>query len=167
MTMTQSAACASDVCFAPSRCTGKERDQESGNDHFDARYYASSMGRFLSPDPGLWPIDDPQSFNMYAYGLNNPLRYVDEEGEAAKDRVNAANELVNRNPPIPYVWGGKCARTGLDCSGLVQNVFDADPDNYINMHTNAAGQANARLRSSAARQTETPASRQTFRPEYR
>lgn len=31
--------------------TGKERDAESGNDYFGARYYASAMGRFLSPDP--------------------------------------------------------------------------------------------------------------------
>ena len=33
--------------------TGKERDTESGNDYFGARYYASSMGRWLSPDPRL------------------------------------------------------------------------------------------------------------------
>jgi RHS repeat-associated protein len=32
--------------------TGKERDSESGNDYFGARYYASSMGRWMSPDPG-------------------------------------------------------------------------------------------------------------------
>jgi RHS repeat-associated protein len=31
--------------------TGKERDTESGLDYFGARYYASSMGRFSSPDP--------------------------------------------------------------------------------------------------------------------
>jgi RHS repeat-associated protein len=30
--------------------TGKERDAESGNDYFGARYYASSMGRWMSPD---------------------------------------------------------------------------------------------------------------------
>jgi len=30
--------------------TGKERDTESGNDYFEARYYSSAMGRFLSPD---------------------------------------------------------------------------------------------------------------------
>jgi RHS repeat-associated protein len=35
--------------------TGKERDAESGNDYFGARYCASSMGRFMSPDSG----DDP------------------------------------------------------------------------------------------------------------
>jgi len=31
------------------RYTGKERDTESGLDHFGARYYGSSMGRFMSP----------------------------------------------------------------------------------------------------------------------
>ena len=32
--------------------TGKERDTESGNDYFGARYYSSNMGRFMTPDPG-------------------------------------------------------------------------------------------------------------------
>jgi hypothetical protein len=40
--MTQSAVCISDVHFASSHFTGKERDAESGNDYFGARYYASS-----------------------------------------------------------------------------------------------------------------------------
>jgi len=31
--------------------TGKERDSESGLDYFGARYDASSMGRFMTPDP--------------------------------------------------------------------------------------------------------------------
>jgi RHS repeat-associated protein len=44
------AVCATTVCFSRSRSTGKERDQESGNDYFEARYYSSSMGRFMSPD---------------------------------------------------------------------------------------------------------------------
>ena len=46
--MTEPVVCASLVCFSPSRYTGKERDAESGNDYFGARYYASSMGRFMS-----------------------------------------------------------------------------------------------------------------------
>jgi RHS repeat-associated protein len=63
--------------------TGKERDTESGNDYFGARYYASTMGRFLSPDPsGLMYADptNPQSTNLYAYALNNPLIYTDPTG---------------------------------------------------------------------------------------
>lgn len=61
--------------------TSKERDQETGLDFFEARYMSSAQGRFTSPDtlPG-WR-KDPQSWNMYAYGRNNPLRYVDPDGE--------------------------------------------------------------------------------------
>jgi hypothetical protein len=41
--------------------TGKERDTESGNDYFGARYYASSMGRFhesYSTVCGVWRADE-------------------------------------------------------------------------------------------------------------
>jgi RHS repeat-associated protein len=48
--MTVSDVCATTMLFSRSRFTGKERDTESGNDYFGARYYASSMGRFMSPD---------------------------------------------------------------------------------------------------------------------
>jgi RHS repeat-associated protein len=66
------------------RFTGQMRDQESGLDYFGARYYGSALGRFTSPDPdntGAW-LSDPQSWNMYAYGRNNPLKYVDPLGES-------------------------------------------------------------------------------------
>lgn len=75
-------ACATDD-FRTSRSTGKERDSESGNDYFGARYYASSMGRFMSPDPsGLLAQkpQNPQSWNLYTYALNNPLINLDPTG---------------------------------------------------------------------------------------
>jgi RHS repeat-associated protein len=61
--------------------TGKERDTESGNDYFGARYYASSMGRFMSPDKAVdqHPAN-PQSWNLYSYVRNNPLSLVDPSG---------------------------------------------------------------------------------------
>ena len=69
--------------------TGKERDTESGNDYFGARYYASTMGRFLSPDwsAKVEPVpyaklDDSQSLNLYDYMLNNPLGGVDADGHS-------------------------------------------------------------------------------------
>lgn len=68
---------------AASLFTGKERDAESGNDYFEARYYGSSMGRFMSPDPsGLLAQkpQDPQSWNLYAYARNNPLINIDPTG---------------------------------------------------------------------------------------
>ena len=64
--------------------TGKERDSESGLDYFGARYYASGMGRWMSPDwsAKVEPVpyaklDNPQSLNLYTYALNNPLRNID------------------------------------------------------------------------------------------
>lgn len=69
--------------------TGKERDSESGNDYFGARYYASNMGRFMSPDwaAKVSPVpyaklDDPQSLNLYAYVRNNPLSRADLDGHS-------------------------------------------------------------------------------------
>jgi RHS repeat-associated protein len=72
--------------------TGKERDTESGLDYFGARYYASSMGRFMSPDPILimrQKMTDPQQWNMYSYVRNNPLRMVDTNGKWPTDIHNA------------------------------------------------------------------------------
>ena len=67
--------------------TGKERDSDSGNDYFVARYYTSSLGRFLSPDwnddPDAIPFaepEDPQSLNLYSYSGNNPLTNIDPNG---------------------------------------------------------------------------------------
>ena len=83
MVTTQFAVCACGACFAASRFTGKERDAESGNDYMDARYYGSSMARFLTPDPsGIASVDptNPQSWNLYSYALNNPLVLTDPTG---------------------------------------------------------------------------------------
>jgi RHS repeat-associated protein len=67
----------------PLHFTGKERDTESGNDYFGARYYGSSMGRFMSPDPvfiSAQRLMDPQSLNLYSYVRNNPLGLTDDSG---------------------------------------------------------------------------------------
>jgi len=62
--------------------TGKERDSESGLDYFGARYDSSQYGRFMTPDPLMASatVYNPQSWNRYAYALNNPLRFIDPDG---------------------------------------------------------------------------------------
>ena len=86
-TMTHSAACVTEVCSSRSHFTGKERDSESGNDYFEARYFGSSMGRFMSPDwnedPDPIPYantNNPQTLNLYSYAGNNPLSRTDQDG---------------------------------------------------------------------------------------
>jgi RHS repeat-associated protein len=79
-TCTDPGTCASDPT-AP-RYTGKDLDQLTGLYDFDARYYDGRIGRFISPDPGPWHLENPQSINRYAYALNSPYKYVDPDGES-------------------------------------------------------------------------------------
>ena len=63
--------------------TGKERDAESGNDYFGARYYSSAMGRWMSPDPVQYKqnrLFNPQRLNLYQYAINSPLAFIDPTG---------------------------------------------------------------------------------------
>jgi RHS repeat-associated protein len=93
------------------RCTGKQRDYESGLnlDYFGARYYSGAQGRFTSADPLLnsgrpW---NPQTWNRYAYTLNNPLKFSDPTGL--------------------YEWGA-CSGTTQDCDNY-KKQFRAGLDN--------------------------------------
>ena len=64
--------------------TGYERDNETGLDYAQARYYSSTMGRYTSVDPIVVTPErflDPQQFNLYSYTRNNPLRFIDPTGE--------------------------------------------------------------------------------------
>jgi RHS repeat-associated protein len=94
-----------------SRYTGKERDIESGNDYFGARYYASSMGRWMSPDPagiGFASAENPQSLNLYGYVQNNPLAFVDPDGLQVTESADKGWPwvLLNILKSIGHLFGG-------------------------------------------------------------
>ncbi|MGC1121758.1 MAG: RHS repeat-associated core domain-containing protein [Candidatus Methanofastidiosia archaeon] len=59
--------------------TGKEKDS-SGLYYFGIRYYDPEIGRFITRDLQCGQLANPQTFNRYAYCLNNPLKYVDPDG---------------------------------------------------------------------------------------
>lgn len=81
--------------LSPLHFTGKERDVETADDYFGARYYNSLQARWLTPDwsarPQAVPYADssPQSLNLYAYVLNNPTTHLDPDGHKG-DRCDAS-----------------------------------------------------------------------------
>ncbi len=87
--------------YNPMRYCGEYRDEETGLIYLRARYYDSVIGRFISEDPH-WNTDNmiygdkeyeedeikvpdaqaiSQASNLYVYGLNNPILYVDSNGK--------------------------------------------------------------------------------------
>jgi|HubBroStandDraft_3_1064219.scaffolds.fasta_scaffold00400_4 RHS repeat-associated protein len=103
--------------------TGHERDladpasDQDDLDYMHQRQFSPLTGRFLSVDghparPGM-----PQSWNRYAYGLDDPLRFVDPDGMEASvfDRLYSwFKDLITRNAPPPPV------RTDPNAQALVE-----------------------------------------------
>jgi RHS repeat-associated protein len=76
--------------------TGRELDAESGLYFYRARYYDPTIGRFINRDPA-GDINGP---NLYTYVKNNPINYVDPDGQAAKK--NQSNEERLREKAAQY-----------------------------------------------------------------
>ena len=71
--------------------TGKERDTETGLDYFGARYFSGAQGRFTSPDRIMVNDErliDPQRFNLYGYARNNPLKFIDPNGDDIVENID-------------------------------------------------------------------------------
>jgi RHS repeat-associated protein len=88
--------------------TQKERGNETGLDYFGARYYASVQGRFTSYDPVFVTalrLVDPQRLNLYSYARNNPLKFVDPDGNDIV--ITAKNEDDAKKRYNAYLLGFK------------------------------------------------------------
>jgi RHS repeat-associated protein len=77
--------------------TGHERDLDTGLDYMLARYYGAGMGRFLTTDPNMkgMILQIPLTWNPYTYGRNNPVNFLDRDGEAAAGFAGHGNRPDN------------------------------------------------------------------------
>ena len=87
-------------CAQNYKFEGKERDIETGNDNFGARYYRSALGRWMSPDWSAIPapvpyanLTNPQTLNLYAMSSDNPETFADLDGH-----LGGIPEPVATNP---------------------------------------------------------------------
>jgi len=138
----------------PHKFTGKELDDETGLYYFNARYYDADLGRFVSVDPVGGSNTDPQSWNRYAYALNNPVTVTDPSGRCAGLCVGAAvlggaalvaftnhvlnsPNLVHPNKTNAQVWGEDLT-SAAHFAGATISVTTAMARNVI--HGNAGHQ---------------------------
>ena len=131
--------------------TGKKRDAESGNDYFGARYYASTMGRFMSPDwsAKVAPVpyaklDDPQSLNLYAYVRNNPLAGIDADGHDWIDGAgikNIKDVLAAEEVIFHGIGDAQFAAEGGAALQTNARAFDAIWNNYPSHEAYESGKA--------------------------
>ena len=104
--------------------TGQVRDgkstagTETGQDYFNARYLWAAIGRFTSPDAPFADQSpaDGQSWNMYAYVRNNPLRYIDSFGRQALS-PNTQKMLELLKAPLSR-------KSGVPKGGLIQLAIE-------------------------------------------
>ncbi|MEH7130795.1 DNRLRE domain-containing protein [Neobacillus drentensis] len=78
----------------PYRYAGYRFDQQTGLYYLMARYYNSSLGRFITEDTYKGKLDDPLSMNLYAYTDNNPLIYTDSSGHCFWDACVIEGSVV-------------------------------------------------------------------------
>jgi len=64
------------------------------------------MGRFLSPDPLMASAKawDPQTWNRYVYGRNNPLRMIDPTGMAEVTADQCAKDKSCVSVNLHVIW---------------------------------------------------------------
>ena len=110
--------------------------------YMQARYYDPELGRFLSIDPVGFVESNPQSFNQYTYGNNNPNKYVDPNGEipflipvamflAKEGAAEVASRLTGGLTDVlstsrmlrnGWKWGARKLRSESTVAGSIRNV---------------------------------------------
>jgi len=99
-------------CSQNYKFEGKERDTETNNDDFGARYYSSVYGRWLSPDWSSVPapvpyanLTNPQTLNLYAMVSDNPETFADLDGHQEPDPEEDKEEDAREDAELEEALG--------------------------------------------------------------
>src|SRR3989344_4023268 len=84
----------------------KELDKDTELNYYGARYYAADFGRFVTPDTVKGKIGNPQSLNLYAYTLNNPVKFTDPSGNQESEQVQEEQEKNKKKSVAGLIFSG-------------------------------------------------------------
>ena len=97
--------------------TGHEHYDRFGIINMNARLYDPALARFFSPDPQVQAPFSTQGYNRYSYCGNNPVMYVDEDGESISGIVFSIlagaylGGICANNSANPFKWDWSSSRT--------------------------------------------------------
>ena len=104
---------------------GKAVDTDTGLSYFGARYYDPVLGRFMGVDPVGFQEDNIHSFNKYAYGNNNPYKFIDKDGKYADLIIEAVSLTVGFKSLIDNARAGNYRSAFVDAGGIVADLVGA------------------------------------------
>ena len=84
-------------------------DRETNLYYLQARYYDPATARFISRDAYEGDVDSPVTQNPYVYANNNPLIWVDPDGNRSARKENPLNGIGGTRGPVSSRAGGKAA----------------------------------------------------------
>ena len=92
--------------------TGYQRDEVSGTYYAQAREYLAESGRFAGQDIMTGTVKYPETFNLYKYSFNQPLKYIDPSGETEEEFCENISTAFSRygeqfieSVSSPQNWG--------------------------------------------------------------
>ena len=111
--------------------SAKEKDTETGYSYFGSRYYSSDLSIWLSVDP---MSDKYPSLSPYAYCSNNPIKYVDPNGEEKliwlnrnKDKTIVSGAEKYKDDGAIHIFAhGSSKGLSVNINGKHQNVRTAN-----------------------------------------
>ena len=121
--------------------TGKGFDSDTGLYYFNARWYDTELGRFISEDP----IADPNNPNLYSYCANNPLTntdltglYISYDGSeqvGPPERSDSNNSNPPKGGPTPSPEANP-ASPGADAGTAPTSTPNPNPTTYYTYYEN-------------------------------
>ena len=69
--------------------------------YYGARYYDSEVSKFITRDAWKGDIWNPRTLNRFEYCYNNPLCYLDPDGNAPKHVIDGCDAPQREPPPDP------------------------------------------------------------------